>query len=220
MRFRGGEVHAHDPMPKTPKAQRHGTPKSGDGRAFIDASTDEFYDANVTYAARLRSLFDDELGELLLAHYAYPWLNGYRRMPSGRKVPLRKRHWSYDKWGPEGLRLKRPNGQHTLRLSEALAISAEQRAVPIKECKSRAFARLDRPWLLLDAMCVHHDVPNWCKALTTMWGFKGKVAHAARAGVPLAAIFGKGLRGRARRVARTRVIERGWKDGTRVYATW
>ncbi len=174
-----------------------------------------YFDLNVTYGARV----------LWALHYPYPWLCGYRWMdkPGGgrRKVPWRRRHWSIDRWGSGGMaRLSRRNGERPLTLDDALELCAELGACPIKETKSRAFARSDRPWQLLLQLCEHHDVPTWSKALVTMWGFKGKVVRAKRVGVPLAAIYGKGVRGRARRLARTRRIERGWRDGTRVYRTW
>lgn len=220
MRSGHRELHRDTPMPKHPLRQRHEKPKTGDNRGAIRRAAGGPFDGNVTYVAKLRDEVDGLMGTNLLAHYDRPWLNGYRRLPNGRKVPLRKRHWSYGKWGPAGLRLERTNGEHTLTLNQALALCAHVGAVPIKETKSRAFAKYDRPWRLLDRDCERHDVPNWCKALVTMWGFKKKVIRAARNAVPLAAIYGSGLRGRFRRLARTRRLERGWKDGTRVYATW
>lgn len=210
-------------MPTTPVRQHHEEPGRGDNRGAIRRARGSNLDLNVTYAAKLRDPIDHKPGVLLAAHYPYPWMNGFRYQ-QGRegkvKVPLRKRHWSYDRWGAEGLRLMRKNGERTLTLNGALKLSAAVGAVPIKETKSRAFAKLDRPWQLLKRDCQRHDVPMWCKALTTMWGFKSKVIRAERNGVPLAAIYGKGLSGRARRLARTRVIENGWKDGTKVHATW
>lgn len=223
MRLRGHktELHATTEMPSTPRRQAHESAKAGDNRGAIKRAAGGYYDLNVTYAAKLRDPIDHRLGTNLAAHYAYPWLNGYRYMPGGkRKVPRRRRHWSYDRWGAAGLRLERANGERTLTLNGALKRSAADGAVPIKEVKSRAFARSDRPWQLLKRDCERWDVPLWCKALTNMWGFKSKVQRAERNGVPLAAIYGKGLRGRVRRLARTRVIERGWRDGTRVHRTW
>lgn len=223
----GHRTFHHDtPMPPKPLHQRHEKPGTGDSRGAIRRAAGGPFDLNVTYAAGIVDPIDHKPGTNLAAHYPYPWLNGYRywRGPDGKgkrvKVPLRRRHWSYDRWGQAGLRLERKNGEKTLTLNGALKLSARVGAVPIKECKSRAFARQDRPWQLLKRDCERWDVPNWTKALTNMWGFKSKVIRAARNGVPLAAIYGKGLRGRTRRLARTRQIERGWKDGTRVQLTW
>lgn len=223
MKFRSGEIHAHTEMPAVPKPQHHEDPSRGDNRDAIRRARGEFLDGNVTYCAKLLDPIDRKPGCLLLAHYAYPWLNGYRYRlgREGRvKVPVRRRHWSYDRWGAAGLQLMRKNGEKTLTLNGALMLCAKVGAVPVKETKSRAFAKSDRPWQLLKRDCERWDVPLWCKALTTMFGFKSKVIRAEKNGVPLAAIYGKGLRGRARRLARTRVLERGWKDGTHVHATW
>jgi hypothetical protein len=223
----GRRTLRHDtPMPLAPLRQHHEQPGTGDNRGAIRRAKGSNYDGNVTYSAKIVDPIDGKPGTNLLAHYPYPWLNGYRywRGPTGKgkrvKVPVRRRHWSYDRWGQAGLRLQRKNGERTLTLNGALKLSAELGAVPIKECKSRAFAKLDRPWQLLKRDCERWDVPLWSKALTTMFGFKGKVERAEGNGVPLAAIYGKGVPGRARRLAKTRVIENGWKDGTHVYATW
>lgn len=230
MRLRGTRVflHSHSPMPVTPRRQRHESPRTGDGAGAIRRAAGGYFDLNTTYAARLTDPIDHRPGTNLAAHYPYPELNGFRywRGPDGtwarrRLVPIRRRHWSYDRWGDElAFTLERRNGEHTLTLNGALKLSAEVGAVPIKEAKSRAFARTMRPWRLLARDCERHDVPKWSKALTNMWGFKGKVIRAEIAGVPLAAIYGKGVRGRIRRLVRTRRIERGWKDGTRVHRTW
>lgn len=228
MRLRGHADHLHygDEMPRTPRPQRHSSPLVGDNDRAIAAAAGHFYDGNVTYAAKLKDPHDHKRGTLLLAHYSRPWKNGYRYWhgPSGDGkrvlVPLRYRHRTYDQWGQRGLFLQRKSGEHTRHLDTALSLSVKDGACPIPELKSPAFASSDRPWELLKADFKRHDVPLWPKALTKMFGFKSKVIRAEENDVPLAAIYGKGVRGRARRLARTRVLERGWKDGTRVYATW
>jgi hypothetical protein len=228
MRLRGHntELHSDTSMPLTPRRQRHEGPRDGDGTRAIHRAAGGYFDLNVTYVATLIDPIDGKEGTNLAAHYPYPHLNGHRywRGPDGRgkrvRVPVRRRHWSYDRWGQLGLTLERANGERTLTLNGALKLCVEAGAVPIKETKSRAFAKSDRPWKLLARDCERWDVPTWCKALVTMWGFKSKVIRAARNRVPLAAIYGKGLPGRARRLLRTRQLESGWKDGTKVYATW
>ena len=201
-------------MPKSPKRQRHDSPRAGDNTGSIRRAAGGFLDLNVSYA----------LGTLWAMHYTTPGKCGYLYVDTAhgrRRMSGRERRRSVNSWGLAGMKkLSRKNGERPLTLDAALAKCAHYGAAPIMECKSRVFGMADAPWNLLNKLCIKHDVPNWCKALVTMWGFKGKVLHAARAGVPLAAIFGKGLRGRFRRVTRTRQIERGWKDGTKVYATW
>lgn len=224
MRSGHRDLHHDSEMPVLPRRQRHEKPSTGDNRGAIKRAADEFFDLNTTYCSTIRDPIDEHEGTNLAAHYAFPWLNGYRwwRGPDGEgkrvKVPVRRRHWSYDRWGELGLTLERANGERTLTLNGALKLCAEDGAVPIKETKSRAFARQDRPWQLLKRDCERWDVPLWSKALVTMWGFKGKVERAASNGVPLAAIYGKGLRGRARRVARTLRISRGWR--VKPFRTW
>lgn len=228
MRLKGHatELHAHTPMPEDPRAQRHEGPRDGDNEGAAHRAAGGAFDNNVTYCAKIRDRVDGKLGTNLAAHWPYPWLNGYRywRGPDGEgprvRVPVRRRHWTYDRWGERYDELTRANGEHTLTLRRMLKVCADAGALPVKETKSRAFAKSDRPWHLLRRDCEWADVPMWCKALTTMFGFKSKVIRAARAGVPLAAIYGSGVRGRARRLARSRRLERGWRDGTRVYATW
>lgn len=228
MRLKGhtSELHWNTPMPLTPRHQDHNDASHSDNRSSSANAAGGYYDCNVTYAAKIRDPIDHQMGTNLAAHYPYPWLNGYRywRGPDGKgprvKIPRRRRHWSYDRWGQKSFTLERANGEHTLTLNGALKRNKVDGSVSIKETKSRAFARLDRPWELLARDCERHDVPMWCKALVTMWGFKSKVIRAAKNAVPLAAIYGKGVRGRARRLLRTRRLERGWADGTRVHRTW
>lgn len=222
MRLRGHttQIHYGAPSPTTRPGQRHFGPRDGDNLHAIDASAGTRFDANVNYVPGIIDPLDGKPGTILLAHYLWPWLNGYRFLPNGKKVPLRKRHWSYAKWGARGLELRRANGEHTLTLNGAVNRSAKVGAQPIPETKSRAFAKSDRPWQILAATFEHHDVPCWPKALVTMFGFKSKVIRAKKAGLDLAAIWGSKVRGRVARLAHTRAVERGWKDGTKVHATW
>jgi len=208
-------LHWDSPMPTAPLRQHHESPRTGDNRGAIRRARGSNLDLNVVYA----------LETLWAMHYTRPWLCGYLYVdkPDGgrRKMTARERLRTINRWGVEGMAtLSRRNGERPLTLNQALAACVRNGAVPIKETKSRTFGTSDRPWRLLRDLCKKHDVPMWSKALTNMWGFKAKVIRAERVGVPLAAIYGKGLSGRLRRVARTRQIERGWKDGTRVHATW
>lgn len=203
-------------MPAKPRRQRHESPRRGDNVGAIRRARGGFFDLNVTWA----------LGTLWCAHSAYPAKDGYRFVdkPGGGRRRMRPHELvrSIDRWGLVAMEhhISRKNGERPLTLDDGLQLCAQVGACPVKETKSRAFARSDRPWLQLKLLCVEHDVPTWSKALVTMWGFKRKVIRARRVGVPLAAIYGKGVRGRLRRLARTRRIERGWGDGTRVHVTW
>jgi hypothetical protein len=217
MKLRGHrtELRADAAMPVKPVRQRHESPRTGDNKGAARRAAGGFLDLNVTYA----------LGILWCLHYVIPWLCGYRfvDLPGGgrRKLKGRERVRTINGWGVAGMKkLSRKNGERPLTLDAMLGYCADVGACPVKETKSRAFATSDLPWILLRDLCVKHGVPMWCKALTNMWGFKAKVIRAARVGVPLAAIYGKGLRGRVRRLARTRRIEQGWRDGVRVHRTW
>jgi hypothetical protein len=190
------------PMPTSPLRQRHESPKRGDNRGAIRRARGGAFDANVQ-------------GPFWM-HWPEPRRNGYTRIidrKTGRsrkmtRAELRRPWWNWE--DADVARWRRPNGEHPLKDEEALILCAKYGAIPIREIKYPG-AGTDPSWFArYVAHSKAHDVPAWFKTLPTMRGAEGKVRLCRAAGGQIALIYGKGIRGRLRRLAATRRVARTW----------
>lgn len=214
MKWRGRTLGVDSPMPEHPLAQHHWSPKVGDRiSAWKHVPAGGVIDGNVTPAA----------GHLWWMHSRKPGQMGYTRVLDGghvRKMTRRELRRDADAWGYNGiLRWRDAHGQHPLTHDAGLAWLVEHHIVAIQEAKFPLWAAAEWPFERLYANCKRHGHPAWAKRLVTLRLPRATVVMAHRAKVQIAAIYGKGLRGRARRLAHTLKAERSWR-GVRFDATW
>jgi len=209
----GTVLNWNSTMPAVARRQRHDSPKRGDNARAIRRSSGGFFDANLQVMA----------GEIWFAHWATPARNGYTRVvdaKSGRvrRMTRRERRSHGNAWGVSGIkRWRRRNGERPLTQAEGLALCVRYGAVAIQEVKSPAFGV--GGWAARAvATCVRHNHPAWFKTLPNMRGAQSKVAKFRAAGGQIALIYGKGVRGRVRRVLMTRRVARTWS--VQPNATW
>lgn len=193
-------------MPARPLHQRHESPRTGDNKGAIWRGRGGNIDGNLTILA----------GLIWLMHWAIPGLNGYTWVIDAGTGKLRRmtpaelvRHGN--RWGVEGIRRwRRPNGEAPMTAEEAYAYAVKVGTVIVGELKSPAFGSDPRWARELRRICDEYDHPRWFKTLPKMRGARGKVAIFRASGCAVALIYGKGVRGRARRLRMTRRVAKHW----------
>lgn len=164
-------------------------------------------------------------GHLWFLHWPTPGPNGYTRVVDEhtghvRNMTPAERHRSIDAWGYQGVkRWRDKHGQAPLTHLEGITWLAEHHIVCAQEAKGPAWATSPEWFTRLYANCKRAGHPAWVKRLVQLRFPLQTVKRAHDAHVQIAAIYGKGLRGRVARLAHTHTVERGWK-GLRFDATW
>lgn len=226
MRWRGSELGVDSPMPSRPVGQRHWSPKAGDRlTAWRTVPEGGAFDGNVTPAC----------GHLWFMHSRNAKGNGYPFVedPHGnlfvgtgdhrtrvRKMTRKELRRDADAWGHAGVkRWRDKHGQAPMTHDEGIAWCVEHRRLAVQEAKFPLWAQAEWPFDRLHANCARHGHPAWVKRLVPLRFPRAVVVMAHRAGVQIAAIYGKGLRGRLARLRHTRAAESKW-GGVRFDATW
>lgn len=216
MRWRGRTIGPDTPMPKRRVAQRHDSPRVGDRlTAWVRVHRGGAFDSNLYPAC----------GVIWFLHWLIPILNGYRWVTNPttgavRKMTRRELFRPASKWGVAGIKSwTDKHGQHPQTLEEGLRWCVAHERVAIMEGKGPAWSRDPKWHAIVRATCVKVGHPCWMKRIASLRFPRKFVANAHRSHVYVAAIWGKGVSGRARRLARTRRLERGW-GALRFDATW
>lgn len=199
-----------------PHGQRHWDMGHGDRiSAWETVPVNASLDGNLTPAC----------GEIWFLHSGKAGKDGWplvvdARSGHIRKMTRRELRRPASAWGKTGIRRWRDHaGNHVLTLEEGLAWAVKHHRLIAMEPKGPAWGTNDAWFAMLKRICVKTGHPAWVKRLATLRFPKSTVIRAHRAKVQIAAIYGKGVRGRARRLAHTARIQRGWG---RVHfdATW
>lgn len=152
-------------------------------------------------------------------HWAQLGRNGYTRCyQNGRLRVLTRaeKRLTYQQWvNRHGCTLaslqtlRRRNGDYPLTWGQAVQYAASKGVMLTPELKSPAFARRDVAEGMIWA-CKKFDYPLWAMALPTMKFAAQKCAAVVGAGGSFCLIFGRGIRGRIRRIATGRRVSKGW----------
>lgn len=192
-------------MPTLPVRQRHESPKSGDNVRAIRRARGRYFDGNLQIMA----------GQIWFAHWTTPGRNGYTylidpRSGRRRRMTRAERRRPGSAWGVAGIRRwRRRNGEHPLTYAEGIAYAVANGAVCVGELKSPAFGQSAYAQQLVQVAKAHGH-PAWFKTLPNMRGAQSKVAAIRAAHGQVALIYGKGVRGRLRRVLMTRRVASQW----------
>lgn len=212
-----GHVYSPDSkiLPRAP-IQAHWDPAVGDRiTAWRGVARGHAFDGNLTIAC----------GEIWFLHWIDPFRGGYHWVVdahTGVVRPMTKTelHLPASHWGKEGIkRWRDAHHQAPMTLEEGLEWCVANDRLCAMEPKGPGWATSNWAFAHLRAVCVGLGHPCWVKRLATL-RFPRKVVIAAhRSKVQIAAIYGSGLKGRARRLAHTVRIQRGWGK-VRFDATW
>jgi hypothetical protein len=215
MRWSGREVGPSSRIPNQ-LHQRHWSPRVGDRLiAWRTVPVGGAFDGNVYPAC----------GVIWFLHWLIPILCGYRWVLDEhtghvRKMTIRELHRPATRWGEAGIRRWRDrHGQAPMDLETGLRWCVENNRLCAIETKGPAWAKNQIWFAMLHATCVKVGHPAWVKRIATLRFPRQTVLNAHRAHVQIAAIYGRGVRGRARRLAHTRRSERSWR-GVHFDATW
>jgi len=216
MKWKNRHLDVNTPIPHLPPRQHHWDPNIGDRlTAWRTVPPDEAFDGNLTPVGK----------EIFFMHTGTPGGDGYPWVVdavSGRTRPMNTRelHTPAGGWGVTGVKRWRDrHGQAPMTLLEGLAWCTANHRLCAMEPKGPAWAASDQHFALLYAVCRETGHPAWVKRLATLRFPKRIVMSAHRAHVQIAAIYGPGVPGRARRLAMTARLTRRWRK-VRFDATW
>jgi hypothetical protein len=212
---RHGTLSVNSPMPAH-LGQHHWDPAVGDRlTAWEHVKAGEALDGNLYPMA----------GDLWWCHYDVPGKAGYplvvdARTGHVRKMTRRERRTPGDRWGRAGImRWRDHHGQRPMTHLEGLRWLVAHGIVSSQEVKGPRWAKAQWCFNHLYANDAATGHPAWVKRIVTLRFPYATVMRAHRAHVKIAAIYGTGVRGRARRLAHTRRVQRGW-HGLHFDATW
>lgn len=193
-------------------AQHHWSPRVGDRvTAWGHVPAGDALDGNIQTMASAHGRW------LLFLHWRNAIMNGYTRRVDPhtgrvRMMTWRELHQDLNAWGTlEAVQSWRDrHGNRPIEHLEGLQWAVRHHIVIAQEVKGPVWAEAQWAFDLLRAHCVATGHPAWVKRIVTLRFPKQTVQRAHNAHVQIAAIYGKGLRGRARRIAHTRRIQRRW----------
>jgi hypothetical protein len=219
LRWNGRLLNVDSPIFAKPPKQHHWDPKVGDRlSAWNKVKAGEALDGNLVPGA----------GDIWFMHGFNAAQNGYNHVVAtsgpnkGKVVPMTaaERQRSLDLWGAAGIkRWRDKHGQAPMTLREGLRWADRNNVYIAMEPKGPAWASDPRWFQRLRAAAEETGHPAVVKRLATLRFPKETVINAHKAKVKVAAIYGSGVKGRARRLAATARLHRAWRN-VKFDATW
>lgn len=211
------ELHTDSPILEAPPKQWHWSPAIGDRikNAWNKVRAGSSLDGNLTPGC----------GHIWFLHWSTAKKNGYLWVIDARSGRIRRMsrlelRRSLDKWGYDGVkRWRDKHGQAPMTLREGLKYLTDHHILGALEPKGSAWGRNPIWFQMFYSACKTYDHPAWAKRIATLRLPKATVINAHKANVQIAAIYGKGVKGRIRRRAHTARMQRGWGK-VHFDATW
>lgn len=212
--WKGKKYGVDSPIFTTPPKQHHWSPTVGDRlSAWLGVHRGEALDGNLVPGA----------GTIWFMHGFTAGQNGYTRVYKGGKVvPMTRaeRRRSLDAWGYAGIKSWRDrHGQAPMTATEGLRWLVAHHIYCAAEVKGPLWASDPKWFRMLRDVFEATGHPAVVKRLVPLRLPRETVINAHAAHVRIAAIYGKGVKGRARRLAATVRATRGW-GGVKFDATW